>query len=404
MKLSLSIAFRYLFGKKSTNAINIITWISIIGMSIGTAALILILSVFNGFEGLLSGMLSNFNPEIKVTLIQGKYQSKDSINMEAVKAIEGIDMVAYTLEETSFFDYNGSQEVGIIKGVDGDYMRLTGLDTSLVTGSAKLGQQTEFGILGSGMDTKLSINPADGFSAINAYMPTRGSKGPLSKEFNTYSFYPSGTFSVGSDVDQQYVLVNYDAVNHLLDLENNFSAIEVKLKPNANENSVIKQLSTLLGSNYKVSNRYHQDESFLKIMNIEKWISYLIACLSMLIIAFNMVGSLWMIVLEKKKDIAILKSIGLTNYGIQTIFISLGMLISVIGLIVGFCVSIILYWLQKEYGLVSIPDGFMIDAYPIEIKYIDFLIVTITVLSIGYLASLLPSIRASKVGAFVRQD
>jgi len=404
MKLSLSIAFRYLFGKKSTNAINIITWISIIGMSIGTAALILILSVFNGFEGLLSGMLSNFNPEIKVTLIQGKYQSKDSINMEAVKAIEGIDMVAYTLEETSFFDYNGSQEVGIIKGVDGDYMRLTGLDTSLVTGSAKLGQQTEFGILGSGMDTKLSINPADGFSAINAYMPTRGSKGPLSKEFNTYSFYPSGTFSVGSDVDQQYVLVNYDAVNHLLDLENNFSAIEIKLKPNANENSVIKQLSTLLGSNYKVSNRYHQDESFLKIMNIEKWISYLIACLSMLIIAFNMVGSLWMIVLEKKKDIAILKSIGLTNYGIQTIFISLGMLISVIGLIVGFCVSIILYWLQKEYGLVSIPDGFMIDAYPIEIKYIDFLIVTITVLSIGYLASLLPSIRASKVGAFVRQD
>lgn len=404
MKLSLSIAFRYLFGKKSTNAINIITWISIIGMSIGTAALILILSVFNGFEGLLSGMLSNFNPEIKVTLIQGKYQSKDSINMEAVKAIEGIDMVAYTLEETSFFDYNGSQEVGIIKGVNGDYMRLTGLDTSLVTGSAKLGQQTEFGILGSGMDTKLSINPADGFSAINAYMPTRGSKGPLSKEFNTYSFYPSGTFSVGSDVDQQYVLVNYDAVNHLLDLENNFSAIEIKLKPNANENSVIKQLSTLLGSNYKVSNRYHQDESFLKIMNIEKWISYLIACLSMLIIAFNMVGSLWMIVLEKKKDIAILKSIGLTNYGIQTIFISLGMLISVIGLIVGFCVSIILYWLQKEYGLVSIPDGFMIDAYPIEIKYIDFLIVTITVLSIGYLASLLPSIRASKVGAFVRQD
>ncbi|MFN8338629.1 MAG: FtsX-like permease family protein [Saprospiraceae bacterium] len=404
MKLSLSIAFRYLFGKKSTNAINIITWISIIGMSIGTAALILILSVFNGFEGLLSGMLSNFNPEIKVTLIQGKYQSKDSINMEAVKAIEGIDMVAYTLEETSFFDYNGSQEVGIIKGVDGDYMRLTGLDTSLVTGSAKLGQQTEFGILGSGMDTKLSINPADGFSAINAYMPTRGSKGPLSKEFNTYSFYPSGTFSVGSDVDQQYVLVNYDAVNHLLDLENNFSAIEIKLKPNANENSVIKQLSTLLGSNYKVSNRYHQDESFLKIMNIEKWISYLIACLSMLIIAFNMVGSLWMIVLEKKKDIAILKSIGLTNYGIQTIFISLGMLISVIGLIVGFCLSIILYWLQKEYGLVSIPDGFMIDAYPIEIKYIDFLIVTITVLSIGYLASLLPSIRASKVGAFVRQD
>lgn len=404
MKLSLSIAYRYLFGKKSTNAINIITWISIIGMSIGTAALILILSVFNGFEDLLTGMLSNFNPDIKVTLVHGKYQSKDSINTEDIKSIEGIEMVAYTLEETSFFDYNGSQEVGIIKGVDDDYLKLTGLDTSLITGSAKLGQETEFGILGSGMDTKLSINPADGFSSINAYMPTRGSKGPLSKEFNTYSFYPSGTFSVGSDVDQQFVLVNYEAVNNLLDLENNFSAIEIKLKSDANENHVIQQLTTILGSNYKVSNRYQQDESFLKIMNIEKWISYLIACLSMLIIAFNMVGSLWMIVLEKKKDIAILKSMGFTNHGVQSVFITLGMLISVIGLMVGFCLSIILYWLQKEYGLVSIPDGFMIDSYPIEIKYIDFIIVAITVLVIGYLASLLPSMRASKIGAFVRQD
>jgi lipoprotein-releasing system permease protein len=404
MRLILTIAARYLFGKKSTNAINIITWISIIGMSIGTAALILILSVFNGFESLLTGMLSNFNPDIKVTLHEGKYMSKDSLDISAIKQIQGIDRIAFTLEETSFFVYNESQEVGIIKGVDDEFMKVTGLDTSLITGSTQFGQETEYGILGSGMNVKLSINPGDGFTPITAYMPSRSSKGPLAKDFNGLSIYPSGSFSVGSEVDQQYVLVNYDAVNTLLNLENHFSAIEIKLKSDASEKSILKDLSRLLGPKFKVSNRYQQDEGFLKIMNIEKWISYMIACLTLLIIAFNLVGSLWMIVLEKKKDIAILKSMGFTKAGIQKIFLALGLLISSIGLLVGFGLGIVLYWLQKEYGLVSIPDGFMIDAYPIEMRGGDFVIVIITVAVIGYLASLLPSYRAGKVSAFVRQE
>jgi len=404
MKLIFTIAARYLLGKKSTNAINIITWISIIGMSIGTAALILILSVFNGFESLLSGMLSNFNPDIKVTLMVGKYMPKDSIDVIAIAQIEGIERIAFTLEETSFFDYKGSQEVGIIKGVDNEFMKVTGLDTSLLTGSAKFGQNVEFAVLGSGMNTKLSVNSYDGFTPVTAYMPANESKGPLAKEFNALQFYPSGTFSVGSDVDMQYVLVNFDAVNSLLNLDNHFSAIEVKLKAKASESKVLKSLKEILGPQFNVSNRYQQDEGFLKIMNIEKWISYLIACLTLLIIAFNLVGSLWMIVLEKKKDIAILKSMGLTTGGIQGIFLCLGIMISVIGLMVGFGFGIILYWLQKEYGLISIPDGFMIDAYPIEMRWIDFIVVSCTVLIIGYFASLLPSIRAGQVSAFVRQE
>jgi lipoprotein-releasing system permease protein len=404
MRLIFSIAARYLFGKKSTNAINIITWISIIGMSIGTAALILILSVFNGFESLLTGMLSNFNPDIKVTLVEGKYASRDSIDIQKIKQIQGIEHISFTLEETSFFVYKGSQEVGIIKGVDDEFMKVTGLDTSLISGSAQFGKDIEYGILGSGMNIKLSVNESDGFTPISAYMPTREARGPLAKEFNGLSFYPSGTFSVGSDVDQQYVLVNYEAVNRLLNLENHFSAIEFKLQAKASEKKVMNSLSELLGPGYKVSNRYQQDEGFLKIMNIEKWISYMIACLTLLIIAFNLVGSLWMIVLEKKKDIAILKSMGLTKSGIQKIFLALGLLISFIGLIVGFILGILLYWLQKDYGIVSIPDGFMIDSYPIEMRGIDFIIVAITVAFIGYFASLLPSIRASKVSAFVRQE
>ena len=294
--------------------------------------------------------------------------------------------------------------MGIIKGVDDDFMKVTGLDTSLITGAAKFGQETEFGIFGSGMNTKLSVNPSDGFTSATAYMPSIESKGPLAKDFTALQFYPSGTFSVGSDVDMQYVLVSYNAVNNLLHLDNHFSALEIKLNPGASEKKVLTSLKALTGDKFIIKNRYQQDEGFLKIMNIEKWISYLIACLTLLIIAFNLVGSLWMIVLEKKKDIAILKSMGLTKSGIKSIFLSLGLLISVIGLLVGFILGIILYWMQKEYGLISVPDGFMIDAYPIEMRWPDFLIVTITVIVIGFIASLLPSLRAGQISAFVRQE
>jgi lipoprotein-releasing system permease protein len=404
VKLILTIASRYLFGKKTTNAINIITWISIIGMSIGTAALILILSVFNGFESLLSGLLSNFNPDVRITLVEGKYMSKDSVNVDEIQKIAGIANLAFTLEETAFFDYNGAQEVGIIKGVDDNYMKVTGLDTSLISGSAKFGLEKEYGVLGSGMSTKLSVNQSDEFTEVTAYMPSDEDKGPLAKPFKALMFYPSGTFSVGSDVDYQYILVNYDAVNALLNLENHFSAIEIKLKEGASDKKVLASLKTIMGPKYKVNNRYQQDEGFLRIMNIEKWISYMIACLTLLIIAFNLVGSLWMIVLEKKKDIAILKSMGFTKQGIKNIFLTLGLLVSGMGLFFGFVLGCVLYWLQKEYGLVSIPDSFLIDAYPIEIRLIDFLTVTITVLVIGFIASLLPSLRAAQVSAFVRQE
>ena len=151
-------------------------------MAIGTASLILILSVFNGFESLLTGMLSNFNPDVKVTLVTGKYISEDSVNIGSIKKIQGVDQVAFTLEETSFFEYNGSQEVGIIKGVNNDFLKVTGLDTSLIAGEAKFDQKTEYGILGSGMSTKLSVSPSDAFSSVNVYMPLRGAKGPLSKD------------------------------------------------------------------------------------------------------------------------------------------------------------------------------------------------------------------------------
>lgn len=404
MKIIFSIALRYLLGRKSTHAINIITWISITGMAIGTAALLLILSVFNGFDSLLSGMLSHFNPDIKITLNQGKFMSADSLDVAEIKKINGIERVALTIEETAFFDYKGSQEVGILKGVDSEFIRVTEIDSSLIAGEARLGRDVEFALLGSGMNTKLSANPYDMFTPLTAYMPTLKPKGPLGQEFSALTMYPSGVFSVSSDVDVQYILANFEAVNGLLGLENHFSALEVRLSPDADEKEVINALKTTLGPKFNISNRYQQDEHFLKIMNIEKWISYLIACLTLLIIAFNLVGSLWMIVLEKKRDISILQAMGMGRHAVKRIFLSVGMLVSVTGMCAGYILALILYFLQKKYGLISVPESFLTSSYPIEVRMIDFLTVTLTVLCIGFLASWVPSRRAGMVSAHVHQE
>ena len=405
MNLSFNIAVRYLSGRKSTNAINIITWVSVLGMSVGTAALILILSVFNGFEDLLSGMLNSFNPDVKVELVNGKFTDKKSIDTIALHEVEGVSSISFTIEETAFFTYKGSQEVGIIKGVDSHFAKVTDMEKAMIAGNLVLDNgEVTYGILGSGMNTRLSVNPSDPFTPLTAYMYSSRNKNVLGKEFKTLAVYPSGVFSVGNDIDVAYVVTGFDDVNYLLDMDDHFSSIEIKLAENANEKKVIRQLQSILGNEFKVKNRYQQDEGFLKIMNIEKWVSYLIACLTLAVIAFNLVGSLWMIVLDKKRDVAILKSMGYTTQGIRRLFLWVGFLISGIGLIAGIVIALIFYFLQKQYGIISIPDGFLIDAYPIMLKFSDFILVTLTVLFIGYVASLLPSVRAGKITAYVRQE
>jgi lipoprotein-releasing system permease protein len=404
MNLTFSIASRYLFGKKSTQAIQLITWISVTGMAIGTAALLLILAVFNGFDSLLSGMLSHFNPDIKVTLQQGKYMSADSVPLLQIKQIPGIDRVSFTLEETAFFDYKGSQEVGILKGVDEAFVRVTDLDSSLIAGEVRQDTLATYALCGSGMSTKLSVNPYDAFTPVTAYMPGLRQRGLFGKEFNALTIYPTGVFSVSSDVDIQYIITNFDAVNRLLGMERHFSAIEIRLQEGASERLVLEQLATMLGARFQVSNRYQQDEHFLRIMNIEKWISYLIACLTLMIIAFNLVGSLWMIVLEKKRDISILQAMGIEKVAIRRIFLMVGLMVSGIGMLLGYILAIFLYVLQKNYGLISVPESFLTTSYPIEIRAIDFITVSGTVLLIGLLASWIPSRRAGLVTAHVHQE
>ncbi len=408
MNFTFEIAKRYLLAKKSTSAVNIITWISVGGITIGTAALILILSVFNGFESLLSGLNNAFNPDIKVVPVDGKYFEIDSSQTIQLKSIVGVENLSKTVEEVCLFEYKDVQKAGIIKGVDTNYNSVTSIDSTITDGIFKLDDgNLNYGVLGKGLSRNLSINSNDAITPVTVYMPTRKKTsmlGNLGKEFKQMSVYPSGIFEVGSDADVLYIITNYEAANRLLSQEDKISALEFKLTEDHDEDVIRSEITKILGDGFKVKNRYDQEEAFLKIMQIEKWLAFLIVVLVLGIIAFNMVGSLWMMVLEKKKDIAILRSMGLETRNIRRIFLMEGILISSAGFILGTILALILYYLQKKYALIAIPDGFMINAYPIELKLTDFLIVAVTVFCIGWLASILPSYRAGKVSAFVRNE
>lgn len=403
MRLTLEIAKRYLLGKKSSNAINLITWISISGIAIGTAALILILSVFNGFKSLLSDMFDAFNPDLKITLVEGKVFEMDSMTYDHLLSIEGVVGLSKTIEELALFEYDDTQKIGVVKGVDSTFRDVTDIDTTLLAGSfvTKVAN-VNYGVVGMGLSSMLGVNHNDAITPITVYMLLRKPKGPLAKEFKTRDLYPSGVFSVKGESDMKYILSSYEFVNGLLDYQDMNSAIEVRLSPEADEKVVRDKISMILGDRFQIQNKYQQNATFLKIMNIEKWVSYLIACLTLLLIAFNLVGSLWMIVLDKKKDISILKSMGLVTKDIQRIFIEVGMLVTGIGLILGIIIAIGTYLIQKNIGIVFIPDGYMMTPYPIDINPTDFIIVPVTVLLIGYLASILPSKVAGKLSTSLR--
>jgi lipoprotein-releasing system permease protein len=375
-----------------------------LGLTIGTAALLLILSVFNGFEDLISKLFNSYNPDIKIESETSVYLDIDSIKLAQIYKINGVKAVSQTLEEVVLFDYQGSQEAGFIKGVDELFTKVTSIDSTIVRGEFIVkDNKLNYAVLGSGMFNKLSINPSDPSTPITAYAALK-SKGPLAKDYNTIDIYPSGVFTIGSEEDSKYVIADIEIVRDLIGKPNAMNALEIKIDPNTSEENIRASLTKILGSDLKIKNRYQQDEAFLKIMNIEKWISYLIACLTIALISFNLIGALWMIVLDKKRDISVLKSMGFTNLNVRKLIIYLGMLIGAIGLVVGIVMALIFYYLQKNYDLITVPPTFLIDAYPISLRLSDVFLVAVTVLLLSFLASIIPARRASKISAFVRHE
>lgn len=404
MNLPIKIARRYLFAKKSTNAINIISGISVLGVAVGTAALILVLSVFNGFEDLIMGMFDSFNPDVKVTPVEGKTFEVDSATIYQLEALPGVAQVSQTLEEVAFFEFEGNQDFGILKGVDQHFAAVTGIDSMVREGKYELKEgQRNLAVLGLGMRNKLSVT-ADNFSMINVYMAKRKSSPLSTQPFRRRFFAPAGTFVIQQDFDNQYVLTNLQFARDLMGMRNKVTALEVKTTSAVDLESTLAAMQAILGDKLAVKSRYQQDEAFLKLMNIEKWMYYALFSLALILVAFNIIGSLWMIVLDKKKDIAILKSMGAADPTIRQIFLSEGILLCLLGLVIGFSIAILLYAAQKTVGIVTIPAGFVVDTYPISMRFPDFIVVTITVVIIGVLASIPPALNASRVPAIIQGE
>jgi lipoprotein-releasing system permease protein len=407
MNLPLKIARRYLFAKKSTNAINLITGISVFGLSLGAAALVLVLAVFNGFEKLITGMMSNFNPDVKITATKGKTFIADTLIINKLRQHNGIQFVSEALEEIAFFEYDKSQAFGTLKGVDNYFHQINHIDTTVREGKYLLiDEKADYAVLGGGMRNQLGVYESSFATPLTIYMPKREATGAMGQPFNKRFLYAKGSFVIQTEFDNQYILTNIGFMRDLLDAPDEVSSIEIKLKSGINAKQTLVDIRNIMGPEFTVKDRYQQDEAFMKVMNIEKWMSYAILGLTILLVAFNMVGALWMIVLEKQKDITILKSMGATERMIRNIFLNEGLLICLTGLILGFVLAmgLYVYHIYTEGGLVPLPPGFATDRYPVALKWSDFLIVAVTVISIGLLASMPAASRAMRVASATQAE
>ena len=324
-------------------------------------------------------------------------------------ALEGVAQISRTLEEVAFFEYKDNQDFGTLKGVDENFSKVVGIDTTVREGRYSFEENgRQLAILGLGMRNKLGANVGDRFTELAVYMPKReqssGLFGQQVQPFRRRYIYPGGTFVIQQEFDNQYVLAPLEFARELSGTEREVSALEIRMAPGAEASQVIASVQAVMGADFDVKGRYEQESSFLRLMQVEKWLSYAIASLMMLLVAFNIVGALWMVVLEKQKDIAILKSMGALDTSVRNIFLNEGLLLSLLGIGMGFILAIVLYMLQKTVGIVSVPGNFVVDAYPISMRLIDFIIVAVTVTSIGVLASVPPALRAMKVSALIREE
>lgn len=400
MNLELNIAKRYLFSKKSTNAINIISLVSGTAMLFGTMALILVLSVFNGLEELVKSLYVVFYPDVAVTASQGKtFEITDALK-EKLHSINYIDAYSFVLEENVLLEYADKQHICTVKGVDANYFKVVQkFDTFMVDGKMILQKDSiNFGIVGVGVAQKLGLNPSEAFHPLSMYMPKKTSSSFASMEnaFNKSYVTPSGAFAVSDEFDSKYTFVPLDFLQQLTDNHQKASQIEIRLKDQQLSERAIQILQQKLGTSFTIKSRYEQNEVLYKILKSEKWITFSILLLIVIIASFNIIGALSMLVLEKKKDIATLTALGIRKNNIIRIFLLEGILMSCAGAFTGMILAFILCILQQTVGLVQMPGtSFLVKYYPVKMLFSDFGIVAIVVVLISLVAAYLPAKKAA---------
>ena len=402
-------AWRYFKARKSVNAINVIAWVSIIAIIIGTTALILVLSVFNGFEDLVKSLYSSFYTGLKISPASGKSITVSAEQLQRLKGITGIKNFSLVVEEKALVQNGDFQSVMFLKGVDDNYRYVTGVADHIVKGEYDLGTvESPKLILGAGVEGALGIQADRNIFVLKIYLPRKGSAEQLDplNDISNDSIRTSSAFMIQTDFDNKYGITNIDFVKRALKMDaDQYSGVEISLQDPTLAKGLQVQLRKIFGENYKVQTLYEQNQSLYAVMNMERWVIYGVLCLILVVAAFTMIGALTMLVLEKQKDINVLHALGSTRNFIQKIFLTEGLLLALIGTAAGMLLALVIALLQINYHLIPLQgDSFLISYFPVKLRPADFILVSATVFVIALLASWLPSRKAASQEFSLRSE
>lgn len=395
MSLSFFIARRYLLSKKKQNIINIISGISVIGVATGTFALVVVLSVFNGFNDLIRSYFSKLDPDLKITAAEGKMFDPKILTDSVFINFQEIEGYSAVIEENALLRYGNRQYIATIKGVPDNFSQITGIDEIITEGSFTIEKDgIYFAVPGQGVAGQLGIS-LNFTEPIHVFVPKKGTRVSLNltSALNHDYIYPSGVFALLEEVDSRIVFVPFGFARDLLEAGNRVSAIELRLKDKTSVEKVKNQMKQLAGEGFLIKNKYEQHDMLFKTMKTEKWATYLILVFILIIASFNILGSLSMLIIDKKEDIAILRSMGATNMLIRKIFMYEGWLISAIGVVAGLILGVLVCLVQIHFELLTLPGhgSFVITAYPVKINIPDLFLISAVVLFIGFLAAWYPA-------------
>ena len=370
-----------------------------LAIAVGTAALIIVLSVFNGFEDLVKGLYSDFYSDIRVSPIQGKFIPISPGQASRIKAVPGVKTLSFFTEEKAVLVNGDYQAIVYLKGVDEKFNEVCNIRGHVERGTYDLGTASApLLVAGAGVSNAVGADPQNQLSNLVIYLPNRKATSFTSLDaMHSYNVFTSGVFGIQQEFDDKYAFTNLAFMQYMLDLQpSEYSGAEIALSPGADEQSVRDAVQQLLGSGYQVQTRYEQNQSLFRIMQMEKWVIYGILSLILLVAAFNMIGALTMLVLEKQKDIAVLKAMGADDGRIQRIFLSEGLVLAGVGGTAGMLVALLICWLQVQLHLIQLEGNtFIIDYYPVQMHVSDFLLVATTVFTVAIIAAWIPSRRAA---------
>lgn len=395
------LAFRYLLGKRSANAVPVLSRISMSAIAIGSCAMIVLFSVFNGFEFLVKDLYKAFYPEIKITAAKGKFFSLNQQQYSDLKNLKGVSVLTNVIEDNVLINSNDEQRVATLKGVEQNYLMVNDVHRYLEEGVDTLSTYpATTGLFGRQLLNQLGLAIDDVVNVVTVYYPSAASSNPgISSEgaYQSLALKPTGAFRVQDDFDSKYILASLSAVQELLEAKGRISSVELKLTDGVDAYNVRADIQKLLGTSYKVETRFEQNKTLYLVMHSERWALFAVLVLVLLIASFNMVGALSLLVLEKQKDMAILKAMGAMPATIRAIFIAEGILWSLVGGITGLILGTAICIGQQQFHWIKMGGSFIIDAYPVSMVWTDYVLVFFTILCVGLLAAWFPAMRATKV-------